>query len=228
MIGPQLLLKEIRRRELWPAFLKRQKYSDDQPRDDQGQWTDGGGGGTEGGSTDTPVGVASSPEETAALDDYTDFGYAVTNGYLRGDQKLAPRNAQEEQEIQARVAALDRLIARETVAQQTVWRGFVHPEFAANAKNLVGKTISDPAFTSTTRNPDLGKSYAYSNRGGVMFVITIPNGAHALTVPETNSVRKSEQEMLLPRGASFHVSRVDYGTGTYGNAVPILHMELRR
>jgi hypothetical protein len=43
MIGPQLLLKEIRRRELWPAFLARQKYSDDQPRDDQGRWTDTGG-----------------------------------------------------------------------------------------------------------------------------------------------------------------------------------------
>jgi hypothetical protein len=45
MIDATLLLKEIRKRELWPAFLKRQKYSEDQPRDDVGRWTDTGGSG---------------------------------------------------------------------------------------------------------------------------------------------------------------------------------------
>jgi hypothetical protein len=64
MIGPQLLLKEIRRRELWPAFLKRQKFDPDQPRDDQGQWTDAGGGGGGTGGWQSSSGATASELDT--------------------------------------------------------------------------------------------------------------------------------------------------------------------
>jgi hypothetical protein len=43
-LGSALLLKEVRARELWPQYLERLKFSEDQPRDDHGRWTDEGGG----------------------------------------------------------------------------------------------------------------------------------------------------------------------------------------
>jgi len=42
-LGPALLLKALRARELWPAYVARLKFNIDQPRDERGRWTDGGG-----------------------------------------------------------------------------------------------------------------------------------------------------------------------------------------
>jgi hypothetical protein len=54
-LGHALLLKELRARELWPQYLERLKFSEDQPRDDRGRWTDGGSGndGSDAARTDT-------------------------------------------------------------------------------------------------------------------------------------------------------------------------------
>jgi len=50
-----LLLKELRARELWPQYQEQLKFSEDQPRDDRGRWTDGGSGndGSDAARTDT-------------------------------------------------------------------------------------------------------------------------------------------------------------------------------
>lgn len=128
-----------------------------------------------------------SPEEKDSLVDYTLNSDAV-NGKLRsgfggGNQ----------------VNAMDAAIARSTLPEEAIlWRGMSHDPGLKR-----GDSFGDSAFVSTSADRGIAEEFA---KGGVLFSIKAPKGAHAADMEGLSPSYGSESEILLPRNSQFRVT----------------------
>lgn len=194
------------------------KYSPDQPRvpagsSEGGRWTDG------------DVGWPSVPDESelrewwygsytdmdrGALDYYQGSGFINVNASLRG---LPGGGTFEADELtQDMIRQIDAAVAQNELSHDSVlWRGFAPRQLGVDdVRDLVGKTVQDEGFVSTSLEERIAQSFAFSH-DGVVARIVARKGTNAAYIP-------SEKEVLLPRGKRFRivaVERTDVGGGEW-------------
>lgn len=173
-----------------------------------------------------------SDEERTVLLDYADEGYYDINLYLRHaghlpSMKKASSSYISPQLFKSAKIASTRLTQIHSVAQVmdeifrkfrlptaiTVYRG-TNEKLAlyANPKALVGKTLTLPGYTSTSTSQAMSREFDFLR--GILLVITVPAGAHAIPmVPALAGDRSDEAEVLLPHNTRLRVDAVKLEPG---------------
>jgi hypothetical protein len=139
-------------------------------------------------------------DDLSALADYTGSGHADLNDALRSDTLDASQHA--------RVEALNKALEKLPSHSGPVVRGTNLPRDVL-AQYQPGATVTESAFTSTTKNPAVAQSPAFA--GNVEFRILSSTGRDVSSV----SVYPGEQEVVFPAGTNFYVldRRIDPITG---------------
>lgn len=137
--------------------------------------------------------------QQAGLKNYTGSNYTAINGALRKDDFSNPALVKKFADIQAGMRPLEKsiIVNRGTSSAQF---GLGHGASAAQLKALVGKTVTDKGFVSTSINSGFG--------GSVKLVIQLPVGTPVAYV-EGITKHKGEQEILLAAGTKFEILKVD-------------------
>lgn len=137
--------------------------------------------------------------QQAGLKNYTGSNYTAINGALRKDDFSNPALVKKFADIQAGMRPLEKsiIVNRGTSSAQF---GLGHGASAAQLKALVGKTVTDKGFVSTSVNSGFG--------GSVKLVIQLPVGTPVAYV-EGITKHKGEQEILLAAGTKFEILKVD-------------------
>lgn len=131
------------------------------------------------------------PHDLSAMDDYTGLGYRDLNDALRG-------NAVEASHL-ARIEAIKNALQKLPPYRGPVVRGTdLPPEVLAEYRP--GEVITEKAFLSTSTNPAVARSTAFS--GNVEFRIFSNTGRDISSV----SLFPGEGEVLFPPGSRFYVA----------------------
>ncbi|MBD0422986.1 hypothetical protein H0H10_28180 [Streptomyces sp. TRM S81-3] len=168
-----------------------------------------------------------SPEARQALRDYTGEppytgapGYATyqeINGYLRGEPKYGTP------EVLNNIRQIDGALAGRPLPEDVMvvrGTGVRHIDFD-DVDDLVGRTISDPGYSSTS----LGNHPVPSFEGkDAVLRLRVPEGTHATWVEKVSDFGVTERELLLGRGTSYKVTRAFYDDKgqlqIYGEVLP--------
>ena len=166
------------------------------------------------------IGELSQPEKVS-IRNYTSTSYATINSGLRNNWDPNFRNIPDDLETIERfkeeIVNLDRAMETSYLAEDlTLYRGARFPELSRrnlsieNAEKLVGQTIEDKAFVSTSLKreyADLG--FGESPEDQIGFIIKAPKGTHGIDI---NGVKLSnytaEEEILLNRDLKFRINKV--------------------
>ncbi len=151
--------------------------------------------------------------ELHAVGHYAMTGYKEINTTLRGTHAPSPL-------IQRQIDFIDSAIEKSEPIPESmvVYRGirnlsFMGPE-AQMPKSLVGKTITDKGFLSTTQNRDIAANF--SRGKGAQLIIELPKGTKALDVAKVeddSATANNEREILVHRNASLLITKVDVMPG---------------
>jgi hypothetical protein len=234
MTGAALLLKEIRKRELWPQLVARLKFNDcHDPH--SGEFCSGGGG---------EQSAAKTGYE--ALYDHQNHAHGKINEDLRAG-KTSP-------EHEAYVAAIDQAIADVPARAATVFRGDgagfgvalaeanpLPDNFKVNLEQLTfpsqartineqltahfrGMVVEDKAYlsTSTSQAIALDKfvpgNYDITKWTG-SGLVEISGKLQALDIDKVTKMGAKEKERLLPRGLKLRVDSVSVAPHPDGHRV---------
>lgn len=130
-----------------------------------------------------------SREEKNAIEDYTTDKFQAVNGALRGEGELKG-------ETKKLVDAVDSALEKAPKHEGTVFRSFqADPSLIAQLQP--GKTFSDKAFMSTSKEPP-----KFIPKGSVALQIVGKNG---VDIESLSLHGKAEKEVLFPRGSKFEV-----------------------
>lgn len=162
-----------------------------------------------------------SAAEVAAVKHYKSFAFDATNTALRGERRrslpinaYAPHHA--DSEAGRNVRNLDAAIAKGALPEDTVlYRGIKlrrrQGDDAASVDRLVGRTIGNAGFLSTTTSPATARSFGSNKKGSdhdVFLRITAPKGTPAIPVDAVRHDSHQEQEMLLGRGHQLKITGI--------------------
>lgn len=183
------------------------KFDPDEARDEHGRWSPSG----------VPVG-GRSPEEENSLRAYQDTAYGRINRALLG-------RSEPTDETKAHIKNLDTLMARATLHQPTtLYRGMMDSARTFGDDSLVGKTVTYKNFLSTSSDETvavdrsgINEEYAPGEKNPAMVLqITTKPGAHALDMNNAGGLPSMthEHEILLDRGTSLRIDRIDHGERT--------------
>jgi len=143
-----------------------------------------------------------SSEQISAITNYSGGGYSGMNDYLRGTTASASPLVQGQ--ITSLQSAMLPVQEHAKVLRGTGWAqfpvGFRSPELV---KKLVGKTIVDPGFFSTS----VAGSPGHFTGQAVRLEVEVPKGTHAVFVKKY-SLHSHENELLLAAGTKFRVVSV--------------------
>lgn len=172
--------------------------------------------------------------EQKALVDYKGVEYETINKFLRDRpaiEQLA-RNMGAPEEIvrmDAQVKSLDDAMAKTTTPSAVVVvRSFNEDKAGGRLKS--GTTFKEPAYSSSSLRQDWqasvweGKS-AWLGGARTRVEITVPAGTHAVALDNKAANpygQKTEAELLIDRGAHYHVDR----RGPGSNGIPTLFLTL--
>jgi len=180
------------------------EFNPDQPRADDGEWTDGGGG--SGGSL--------SDDEHVAVTSYREDGYGYVNSYVAGKTSGWSESYKEQAAYEA--AHLESAINKSPLAaDETLYRGFSHVGLSQNAEKLVGREIGADKFLSTSREKFVAESFASKGDAPVVFRIRAPKGTRALDMDKLTGKANGEKEVLLSHRAKIRITGVTRGRVTY-------------
>jgi hypothetical protein len=177
------------------------------------------------GSIHTSSAVAPVPtaEQRAALDLYQTNDGQKMNRYLRTGEEPMQTTSKSltKEKIEAAAPALDALIARGAVPEDTtVHRGMNF--FPGQAAWLVpGAVVQDNGFVSTTTDKKITENF-----GSHAVHIHVPKGSKAISLPGIvgDAGTADEDELLLPRGSKFRIVSVEDNPVKKGAS--IIHAEL--
>jgi len=147
------------------------------------------------------------PERDALAQYKEGDAYRQINGALRGTAAMS-------EQIETTIEDLDVAIARMRLPEPVVvWRAIALPALARAPDSLVGDTIEEAAYVSTSLLRAVALDYLEQNAGagsGVLERITLAGGAHAAVVVSAAApdliVDLDEAELLLPRGTRLLVT----------------------
>ncbi|MGQ0559994.1 MAG: ADP-ribosyltransferase [Sphingosinicella sp.] len=144
--------------------------------------------------------MALSDDEIAAVRAYAGLQYRMIDGCLRGD-KPCPDAVLEQ------IRLLDSAVAKSQLKSDVVLFRGVDGDAADSIRaggTAIGSILCDPAFMSTTTNPEKAALFSTFPPGGIMYKISALKGMSALPMASYSNYPK-EQEFLLPRGTKLKV-----------------------
>jgi hypothetical protein len=127
--------------------------------------------------------------------------YTQINGYLRGETKRPTKATKQA------VDGLDSSLDKSSVPEDTiVYRG-LHPSvLGGKPESLIGKTIQDKGYVSTSLSRDVSKNFS----NDTIAEIRVPKGAKGGYMDSVNKPEgQPEYELLLPRNSEFRVVSVE-------------------
>lgn len=147
-------------------------------------------------------GVKWSAQQKKALKSYTGSMYHTYNSYLRHGGSASTSVKQDIINIQSAMMPL----AQHTLLKRGTGWDALPPEFHGfeNAKKLIGKTIEEAGFTSTTV---AGESGHFG--GPLQLEIEAPKGTAAAFVNGISHYKNKENEMLLAAGTKYKILSVE-------------------
>jgi hypothetical protein len=178
---------------------------------------------THGRGAGTMVGVPATdkksvtPEQLSAIKFYTGTGFRTMNDSLRG--KSTP--SADPEKLKTRIKDLDGAIANSEIkesmivsrvvgATALVW--YSRESRIETLKKLVGKTITEKGFLSTTKKATIGSSLGQLDKEEDVFLkIHAPKGTKALDI-STVSYYSKEQEVIFPRDSKLTILSVKPST----------------
>jgi hypothetical protein len=204
-------------------------FDPDEPRDEEGRWTDGGSSGVSGGGESAPVvpnrydfepkwsevkDDAAARRMQEAIESWVGPNNVLINGALRDPKR---RMAEDQSDT---IKALDETFqyAKATSQDYRVYRGMGVTHQPLN----VGTVFQDRGFVSTAPNQKTAEDFAEDHSGYVV-EITIPKGTKIIAPivspendqrvqvldedeePEDNEI-SGEPELLLNRGSKFVIT----------------------
>lgn len=200
-----------------PARVKNTKWDEGKhPRADDGKFGEGGDSGKK--SVATVKAAKPSRAQSTALTDYKRQGFTLINTFLRNPDKAQVystheyRDATDSEKKRAEkdIAQIDAYMAKnKTAVPLKVYRGVQSATLAKDPQALVGKTLTDDAYMSTTTNPKFATFHTGFEKSRVEFEIDVPEGTSAINMEQfSGDAFKGESEMLLPRGGSLTITGV--------------------
>jgi len=208
MIGATLLMQEVARRGLLPAFLKFNPNHEPAGSPEGGQFSSGeGGASAEIDAAGVSVQVNSSYTDTEKQHIREYQNGASINGLLR-DAESAPfafQQAVAQQRLRdplyaRQIQALDSAIDKGRLGQDTIFYRGINLALASMPASGV---LKDPAFIAVTTDKSIAVGF------GSVVEYAIPAGTHILDVSTAlgDASRYAQKEFILPRGLTFAVSR---------------------
>jgi hypothetical protein len=145
--------------------------------------------------------------------------YTKMNNHLRGKDKKPSKETRDA------IKQVDAAINKGNIPQDTtVFRGFPPSVLGSDPSKLVGKTITDKAYTSSSLSERVASQFSKD----LIAEIKIPKGSKGAFMDATLNKsdleqlgRDPEHELLLPRGSKFRIS----GTKKIGKKTKVF-MEL--
>ena len=183
------------------------------------------------GAAETPKTTADKPKELKTEKDYDEFAshYKGWEKSLTAEEKDAVARYQTEsfgfneklrhgsydggyggdQATDKEYAALDAALSKSTIHQSvTVHRAISDADALGDLNKLVGKTITDKGYASTS----LSRSAAEDYGEGIICKINVPKGSKAAYISNITDSRGKDfsgnREILLPRDSHFKVKSV--------------------
>jgi SPP1 gp7 family putative phage head morphogenesis protein len=149
-----------------------------------------------------------------AIKDYADSGYGPVNDGLRyshGDAaEIGSHRANQIKEIDGIFADTPGL--EKPIATYRGMRDYKNIFGVSNGQELVGKTLTDQGFMSTSALREVADSFASGSKAAI-FTIHSPVGTKAVHVGKaTNIAKKGEGEILFNRGSSMKITKVTTGS----------------
>jgi SPP1 gp7 family putative phage head morphogenesis protein len=156
--------------------------------------------------------VVPTKDETRALSEYQEEAFTAINAWLRGDMKTVENEDYDEDQIDEMVGLLDVLVNKQKTTERVlVTRNVPGSIFKKPMTDLVGSTIFDPAFMSTS----LGMKSGAGGSGlgtDVAMHIEVPKGIAAYYLPAHPKAAQldfeGENELLLGPGQELKIKRV--------------------
>jgi SPP1 gp7 family putative phage head morphogenesis protein len=205
------------------------------PRDEDGEFSSSGGGGSSshgtaeihGKKAEKPKDVVKkaslSHAQHVVLKDYKENNYTLINSYLRNPDKAQVRASSEIRaatEAEKKRAAgdikkIDKAFEKSSLTKDTVvHRGMTSEVLHKDPEKLVGRSIPEEGYLSTTTHP--GKVYGQFEANHVVFNIKAKAGTKALDMDQVaEGSTQGEDEVLFPRGGRLKIT----GFKRVGNAV---------
>lgn len=111
--------------------------------------------------------------------------------------------------LQEKINALQQVLLRSTIpTDMTSYRGVTRSISAADARKMIGKTITEGRFVSTSL--DFRQAYEYSSDSGgkrTIYQFSLPKGLHGAYIDGSYGL-PGERETLLPSKARFRITGV--------------------
>ncbi|MGW2721533.1 putative T7SS-secreted protein [Streptomyces sp. NPDC001492] len=152
-------------------------------------------------------------EQYAALREYSTHKYDEINGWLRGQREKTP-------ELESIAQHMDEALAKSHIPESLMVRRGTEIQHwldqfdADNAKQLVGRTLSDKGYFSTS----IGETPAFGHKP-VWLHLEVPEGHPGIWMDQVDGARNmitanpKERELLLPQGTQFEVTHVTRESG---------------
>lgn len=195
-------------------------FDPNQPRDEDGKWTDIGSrpgdlAHDDQGHLESSIAQAHSALAAASLSspltkgeeetivNYTGDDYASINAALREmPHYRGPQDGpMSDEDIAERVQTLDEVFERVSLDKPVTVYRYVKPE--VHAAFVVGGKFFDKGYVSTTMNPNMHEDWG--NR--IRIRMELPKGSKALPVAHLAHIA-TEREVLVARGQTYSVSKV--------------------
>src|SRR6185295_9812198 len=123
--------------------------------------------------------------------------------YLRGKMPGSFTD-KEKKQLEKLAGGLDGALEDAKLPEDvTVFRGFVNSSLPEKLSDLVGKTVTDKSYVSTTILPGKAEGFIHV-KDGIIAELRLPKGYNAGYV-EKVSRHPEEKEVLIPRNRSFKI-----------------------
>ena len=164
-----------------------------------------------------------SSDDKLAVRRYTSGAYHAINQYLRdnGNTEGATKVGLSEAKVQEHIASLDRATDRPVGEALTMYRGLkLTPEDYASLKP--GSVMTDKGSTSTSFTRNNAEGFASAGANSVLLKVQLSPEDKGAAL-QSMSAKRSEYEMLLPRGQSYKVTSVTTEKSTvYGSNIKVV------
>jgi SPP1 gp7 family putative phage head morphogenesis protein len=113
------------------------------------------------------------------------------------------------------VAGIDAVMEKSQLQQDAVlYRGIALPQFLgadepSDMSELIGKKVSAEYFLSTSADIGIAAEFALDKHGGALLKINVPKGIAAVNAAAWTKAYKDELEVLLDRGLSFRIAKIE-------------------
>lgn len=165
------------------------------------------------------------PQEEKVIKDYTHNGFNDINRFLYAPE-CNSYNAMEKKRIQEKIDILTDCLDKKLLEQQGIfYRGmdsgtavFGSAIFKMSLQELrdkyEGSIYVNKGFSSMSFSKKVAEGFS-GKYGGILLEARIPKGARAFCVGSVGTFGALEGEILLQRGTSYKIDKIDFKNGKF-------------